>query len=144
MKHKYLEEQGITAYADNDWGANKNIFCNLRRKIKFFFRKQKTGVDPRTCYDLDTELMFWLYEHICQFIDDADKVIDLEWYKIIFEDKEYTLKALLVLLKENILKYIKADEEEDPFNFKEIDKRENEYADKVFDILKVVRPYLWW
>lgn len=143
MRHKYLEEQGVTAYADNDWGADKSIFHNLGRKIKFFFRKRKTGVDPRTCYDLDAELMFWLYEHICQFLDDADSVVDLEWHKVTFEGKEYTLKALLFLLKESILKYIKFDDE-DYFNFRESNERENEYADKVFDILKVVRPYLWW
>lgn len=145
MRHKYLEEQGFTSYADNDWGNDtKHPIKNIFRKIKFYFRKRKTGVDPRSCYDLDTETMLWIYEHICQFIDDADTTVDLDFKKFDFEGKTYTLKEMLNLLKSEIVSYMRVKENYDISTFKEEYESEKEHADRVFDIMKLVIPFLWW
>ena len=150
MKHKYLEEAGWTSYADNDW-KGKNIW----RKIKYFFKKRKTGVDPRTCFDLDTEMMLWIYEHICQFLNDADTVVDLDYHKFEYEGKTYTLKELLLKVKEYISNYMNAEDnlitgenvnksgETDPLGIRVFEYEKENYS-KVFDILKLVFPALWW
>lgn len=143
MKHKYLEENGISSYADNDWGGTKNPFYNLFRKIKYYFKKKKTGVDPRSCFQLDDELMFWLYEHICQYLNDAKKLVDLEYNTFYYNEKNYSLEEMLILLKETILKYYNVRNQE-CLNWASECSLEIKYANEVFDILKIVFPYLWW
>lgn len=145
MRHKYLEEQGFTSYADNDWGNDrKRPIKNLGRRIKYYFKKRKTGVDPRSCYDLDTELMLWIYEHICQFLDDADNTVDLGYHKFEFEGKTYTEKEILTLLKNEIIAYMRVRENYDLASALVEAEREKEHSDRVFDILKIVLPFLWW
>lgn len=147
MKHKYLEEAGWSSYAENNWKHG----CSLWRRIKFFFKKRKTGVDPRSCWSLDTEMMLWLYEHICQYIDDADSVVDLDYHKFEYEGEEYTQKELLLKLKEHIINYINSediignnlDSEKDPLGVRVFEFEKENYT-AVFDILKIIFPSLWW
>lgn len=138
MKHRYLEEAGWGSYAENNWKHN----CPLWKRIRYYFQKRKTGVDPRSCYDLNTEHMLWLYEHICQYIDDAAPIVDLEYHKFEYKGETLTQLQLLYKLREHIANYINAENEEEDLEKEVQIMKEN--GDEVFDILKIMYPALWW
>lgn len=139
MRHKYLEEAGWGSYAENNWKSR----CSLFKRIKFYFKKRKTGVDPRSCYDLNIEHMLWLYEHICQYLDDASTIVDLEYHKFEYKGETLTQLQLLYKLRECIANYINAENSED-LDLEKESQIMKENCEEVFDILKLIYPALWW
>lgn len=161
MKHKYLENIGVHSYPDNNYGS-RNKIKNVYLKFK---NTHKTGVDTRDCWDLDIHFYRWLYEHICQFLDDASKVIVIDTYEIDYNDDTYSIRSLCELLKSYLVDMINYDEFKDvPMEYKDfrwneinqddIDnisdiyiKNENariELKKNIFKVFYTLIDYLWW
>lgn len=138
INHKYLEEAGLTEYADNTWGS-KRTFEDIRREHYFNKIKRQRGVDPRACWALDTSILQFIYEHLCAYIDDASGVVDITYHKFDYEGKEYNQLEMMNILKEYILKYLKIEKWED-----DREEEKDNYLKKIFDILYMIFPALWW
>ena len=110
MRHKWLEEAGINSYPDNHWGGIIS-FRDLKNLLRSKRKKRKTGVDPRDCWDLDSTFYLWLYEHLCQLLNDTNA--DLTWRKYTHNEKEYTEEEYIEYLKKLCLDMINFDEFED-------------------------------
>ena len=95
MQHnKYLEDLGIPL---KDVGANFSDVNDKREKE--WARKQEIyGFDERETWALDRYFIEWLYSHLKMYLERADDVIDLEFYKFKFENKEYTQKEAILFI----------------------------------------------
>lgn len=152
MKHKYLEEIGLKYYPDNHFGITsiKEFFRHIGYKVK----KRKTGVDPRDCWALDSTFYGWLYEHLCQFKKDAGEIVDLEYEKFQFEEKEYTLIALInylidllkeiIFFEDNYLDKTLNDLSSPDNHFDEYLAKYNALRKKICDIWCLILPCMWW
>lgn len=89
----------------------------------------------RDCWDLDKAFFKWLYERVQVYLEDADKVIDLEIHTFDYQGIEYTQKALLELL----LDKLKLANE---FNI--WDAGYLELGNSIIDIWKIIWPFMWW
>lgn len=93
------------------------------------------------CWNLDYSLVVWLNEHLRVYLEDADKVIDLAYYKFDYEGETYTLKEIIIKLIA-ITDYLKdkhfADSSSEDLEITERKK------DEMYDILKMIHYYLWW
>lgn len=136
MQHnKYLEDLGIPL---KDVGANFSDI-NDKRKKEWVRERKIYGFDERETWALDRYFIEWLYSHLKMYLERADDVIDLEFYKFKFEDREYTQK-------EAILFIIDAYE-----NFLLIKSEYNEeYTDVLKDVQRAIKlfadifPAMWW
>lgn len=108
MKHKWLENIDVSSYPDNHFRV-KSI-KEFIQHIKYIIKKRKTGVDSRDCWSLDTWYYEWLYEHIKQYIHDAKDIVDLEYNKFEYDNREYTQLELMNLLCQELIRIIKWDE----------------------------------
>lgn len=138
MKHKYLEEAGIKEYADNTWGCPFD--SPDEREPEFLGKREERGVDPRATWALDTHIMQYLYECICAYEEDASSIVDLTFHKFTYKRKKYNQLEMIHLLKNYLLKYLKA-EEEDPMKEDEL---KQECSKEIFNILLKILPAMWW
>lgn len=134
MKHKYLES------INESYTRPYNKFLHPRRAIKDYRVYRKTGVYPYECYDLNDTMFKWLYEHVCQYYEDADRVVDLDYMDFLHLDKRYTMREMLLLLKED-LEYVITHSY--PLTVDE-HKAMKLRRDDAFDILKEIADALWW
>lgn len=136
MQHnKYLEDLGIPL---KDVGTNFSD-VNDKRKKEWAREQEIYGFDERETWSLDRHFIEWLYSHLKMYLERANDVIDLEFYKFKFENKEYTQK-------EAILFIIDACE-----NFLLIKSEYNEeYTDVLKDVQRAIKlfadifPAMWW
>lgn len=87
------------------------------------------------CWNLDYSFIIWLNERLPVYIRDASTIVNLEYHKFIFEDKEYTQKELT----EYLLKLCNG------FISNELDTWDDSklYQD-IFKIWSIIGPYTWW
>lgn len=138
MQHnKYLDDLGIPI---KEYGLNwveenddRNEFMNKE--------KEKYSFDPRECWNLDDYFQEWLYSRLMKYLEDASKVINLDFYKFNFNNKEYTQKEAIQYIIEcvkNIL-LLRINDVED----KEYKKVYEEYQNAV-KLFADILPYMWW
>ena len=109
-KHLYLEEIGCSSYPDNLWGGIDPCrpFACLRGMLRYRRRARKTGVNPATCWELDTAFYQWLYENLTQLLHDTN--CDLTACKFVHNDKTYTEGEYIDYLRDLCVKMINYDE----------------------------------
>ena len=106
-KHPYLVEIGVHSYPDNHWGGinEYGIFSSLKSLLGEERVKRRTKVDPRDCWELESVFYMWLYEHLCQLLNDT--IVNLEFRTFEHNGKTYTegeyIKYLRDLCKQMIL-----------------------------------------
>ena len=112
------------------------------------FKKKKKNNDLVVeCWNLDYYLIIWLNKHLKQYLEDASKVVDLDFEKFRYKGKEITFREALKMLIEDTnyllscsaYDYMK-DIELNIGSIKEI----NAKKDEVYDLLKLVHWQLWW
>lgn len=99
-KHPYLEEIGCTSYPENHFGGIDGYkpFASLSNCLKQRRTKRRTKVDPRDVWDLDSYFFQWLYEHLCQLLEDTNA--DLTWKTYEHNGKTYTEGEYIEYLKD--------------------------------------------
>lgn len=86
-----------------------------------------------------------MYEHVCQYYDDADKIIDLDHHTFTYLEAKYTQRELLLRLKSN-LEYVLKHDANSTEAFLNPGVRETTISrrNEIFDLFKILAPSLWW
>lgn len=99
---------------------------------KTHIKKKKIS---KECWGLDYNFIKWLNQHLKVYLKDASKIVDLNYYKFAYKDKEYTqeeiIKRMIYLSDEAMT----------------LDKWDNEYfvcVDELLDLWKIVFHTMWW
>lgn len=90
------------------------------------------------CWSLDYSLVVWLNEHLKIYLKEADKIIDLDYYKFDYDNDTYTLKDVIERLID-ITDYLK-DHYYDWDNLKVLQSN----IEQMYDLMKMIHFYLWW
>lgn len=92
----------------------------------------------KECWNLDYALIRWINEHLKVYKEDANKIVNLEFYSFMYKGKEYTQLEILDRLIEITDYLLDAD-----CFFGEGEKI-NKSKDEMYDLLKLVHWTLWW
>ena len=101
------------------------------------FKSKKKKVSEE-CWNLDYELCKWLNEHLKVYLEEASKVVDLEFYHFKYRGKEYTQMEIIKRLID-ITDFMLEDIDYFSEGI-ELTKAKNE----MYDLLKMVHWHLWW
>lgn len=107
---------------------DNKYFKNLK-EIPFPYAK----LDQRDCFNLDTSLFAWLYEHLQAYYDEASVSIDLMEYKYNINGEELNEKECIFRMIEDCKIILDTSEYE---NFAE--------RNDLFDVLKECIWSLWY
>lgn len=133
-KSKYLEELGLNSKIC-DWPSSDDS-----RYQEYIEYEDKYGVFPPANWNFDEFFARWLYCYLKDYLKDADKVVDLNYYKFNFENYSYTQKEaiekILNILKTFIIK-------KDNIDFK-TEKKMYENYQKAIHLFAEILPALWW
>lgn len=111
------------------------------------FKKKKNNDLKVECWNLDYHLVVWLNKHLKQYLEDASRIVDLDFEKFHYKGKEITFREALIMLINDTdwlltcsaYDYMR-DVEQNNGNVKEI----NSKKDEMYDLLKLVHWQLWW
>ena len=131
MGRKYLDDIGI----DYSWvwkpeGSERDEVFEKEREIY--------GFDSRETWSLDHVFYMWLYERLKMYIEYAGEIVDLNYHKFDFKEKEYTQLELINMMIERLESYFK---KEDLFVSSE---EEYESVKEIGEIWALVLPAMWW
>lgn len=140
-KHKYLKEIGVTPIEENFILHKFSIKDNLRY-LKYFKKYKKTGVFPQQTWDMPIALLQWFYEVTSEYVEEASKIVNLNFHKLEYNGKEYTQLELIHLFL-NKVKYILVNGDE-LFLTQEASNNEDTLIQEVYDIWSVLSPHMWW
>ena len=140
-KHKYLKEIGVTPIEENFILHKFSIKDNLR-DWKYFKKYKKTGVFPQQTWDMPIALLQWFYEVTSEYVEEASKIVNLNFHKLEDNGKEYTQLELIHLFL-NKVKYILVNGDE-LFLTQETSNNEDTLIQEVYDIWSVLSPHMWW
>ena len=93
-------------------------------------KKKKIRKD---CWDLDVSFIYWLKERLPVFLRDASSVVDLNYRKFIYKDKEYTQEEII----KRMIELINLMGDDYVFS-------DPAYIDELLDLWKLVFPRMWW
>ena len=126
----------------------KSLFESVRtwfhlriRDIKFWFQKRTRGWSDDECWNLDWAFIKWLNSRLKIYKKGASKIVNLEYHKFIYEDKEYTQLELIDKLIDITNWFI--DNEIFNFVWEEPEKAEKK-KNEMMDIFKLIYWSLWW
>lgn len=94
-------------------------------------------LDKRDCFNVDTSLIAWLYEHLQAYYDDANDYIDLEEHKYSINGEELNEKECIFRMIKDCEFILNTWEYE---KFEERDAAKND----LFDVLKECIWSLWY
>ena len=92
----------------------------------------------KECWNLDMALIEWLNEHLKIYKKEANEIVDLEFYKFTYKNKEYTQLQILDRLIEITDYLLNIDLFE--CNTEKVNKKK----DEMYDLMKLVHWNLWW
>lgn len=89
----------------------------------------------RECWNLDYTFIVWLNQRLPIYLRQAGRIINLDFHKFTYNNKEYTQRELTEYLAElcNDVVHDKFDAWDDPDKYKSI-----------FEIWGIIAPYTWW
>ena len=140
-KHKYLKEIGVTPIEENFILHKFSIKDTLRYR-KYLKKYKKIGVFPQQTWDMPIALLQWFYEVTSEYVEEASKIVDLNFHKLEYNGKEYTQLELIHLFL-NKVKYILVNGDE-LFLTQEASNNEDTLIQEVYDIWSVLSPHMWW
>lgn len=131
MGRKYLDDIG----EDYSWvwkpeGSERDELFEKEREIY--------GFDSRETWNLDCVFYMWLYERLKMFVEIGGQVVDLNFHKFVYKEKEYTQLELINMMIERLEYYFKR---EDLFVSSE---EEYEPIKEIGEIWALVLPAMWW
>ena len=128
MNRKYLDDIGVTDRPDT-WAFNDG------REEKWALQRKEYGFDSRETWNLNYSWHLWLYERLKMFVDIT--IIDLDFHKFKFKEKEYTQREMRDLMLER-LKFSFSEEYDD------WDEEQVKYVCEIEEIWAMVCPAMWW
>ena len=131
MGRKYLDDIG----EDYSWvwkpeGSERDETFEREREIY--------GFDSRETWSLDYVFYMWLYERLKMYIEYAGEIVNLNFHKFVYKEKEYTQLELINMMIERLESYFK---KEDLFVSSE---EEYEPIKEIGEIWALVLPAMWW
>lgn len=131
MGRKYLDDIG----EDYSWvwkpeGSERDELFEKEREIY--------GFDSRETWSLDYVFYMWLYERLKMYIEYAGEIVNLNFHKFVYKEKEYTQFELINMMIERLEYYFK---KEDLFVSSE---EEYEPIKEIGEIWALVLPAMWW
>ena len=131
MGRKYLDDIGD----DYSWvwepeGSERDELFEKEREIY--------GFDSRETWSLDYVFYMWLYERLKMYIEYAGEIVNLNFHKFVYKEKEYTQFELINMMIERLESYFK---KEDLFVSSE---EEYEPIKEIGEIWALVLPAMWW
>jgi len=131
MGRKYLDDIG----EDYSWvwkpeGSERDELFEKEREIY--------GFDSRETWSLDYVFYMWLYERLKMFVEYAGEIVNLNFHKFIYKEKEYTQLELINMIIERLEFYF---EKGDSFDLSE---EEYEFIKEIGEIWALVLPAMWW
>ena len=131
MGRKYLDDIEI----DYSWvwepeGSERDELFEKEREIY--------GFDSRETWSLDYVFYMWLYERLKMYIEYAGEIVNLNFHKFVYKEKEYTQLELINMMIERLESYFK---KEDLFVSSE---EEYEPIKEIGEIWALVLPAMWW
>lgn len=131
MGRKYLDDIG----EDYSWvwkpeGSERDELFEKEREIY--------GFDSRETWNLDCVFYMWLYERLKMYIEYAGEIVNLNFHKFVYKEKEYTQLELINMMIERLESYFK---KEDLFVSSE---EEYEPIKEIGEIWALVLPAMWW
>lgn len=135
MGHKYLSD--LKDLKGLPWGVSSEIGDkNDKRKDKWKQQKRKYGFDERETWSLNYTFYCWLYEHLKMYLDMADPVVDLNYYKFTYKGETKTQKEWIVRMIEYCELYLTEPDT--------TDKEKCKKAKDVVNIWNMLLPCMWW
>lgn len=131
MGRKYLDDIG----EDYSWvwepeGSERDELFEKEHEIY--------GFDSRETWSLDYVFYMWLYERLKMYIEYAGEIVNLNFHKFVYKEKEYTQLELINMMIERLESYFK---KEDLFVSSE---EEYEPIKEIGEIWALVLPAMWW
>lgn len=131
MGRKYLDDIG----EDYSWvwkpeGSERDE--TFERECEIY------GFDSRETWSLDYVFYMWLYERLKMFVEYAGEIVNLNFHKFIYKEKEYTQLELINMMIERLEFYFKKG---DSFDLSE---EEYEFIKEIGEIWALVLPAMWW
>lgn len=131
MGRKYLDELGV----DYEYLTRQE---KSERGFRWENQKKEYGFDERETWGLDFTFYCWLYERLSKYLEVADPVVDLNYHKFTFKDKEYTQKQMIEMMLNRLVFYFQHDMD---YDLKESDYN---YVMEIPQIWAIVLPHMWW
>lgn len=99
--------------------------------------KKKPDKLTQECWNIDYSFILWLHEHLTKYLEDASKVVDLEYHKIDYKGNTYTQLEIINKILEITTKL---KDEDAYYGIEDVGKQVNE----MLDLFKTAYFYLWW
>lgn len=102
-----------------------------------FFKSRKKKL-AEECWNVDYNFIVWLNQHLKVYLQDAPKVVNLEYHKFEYQGQEYTQKQLIermIELSDNLI--------EDGHYF-DWEEQYSSMTNELLDIFKLCFQTLWW
>ncbi len=123
MARKILEKQDIKILKDKGYKAR-------------LFKKQY-GFSIQDTYDLDSTMVFLLYERVYAFKLVAKDIVDLGWHKVTIDKDCFTLEEWIDIIITNCEEIFELSKEND-------DKILIAKVKDLWVIWGELSPYMWW
>ena len=110
------------------------------REVKYWFQRRIRGWSDDETWTIDFYFVKWLREHVKKYLEQAGKVVDLEFHKFEYKGQERTLYYLITRMIHLCSKLLKQ------YDNWEFDKQTmiEETKNELLDIFKLTFFYLWW
>lgn len=108
--------------------------------MKIITKKKEKKILKKECWNLDYQLVKWLNEHLKVYLEDASKMVDLEFHMVKIKNKNYKMGDAIKRLIE-ITEFMA--NENSYYEWNDVEKLED-YKNEMYDILKAIHFYLWW
>ncbi len=145
VKHKYLDDIGV----DYSWVWDKE---NSDRDERFEEQQKIYSFDDRETWALDNVFYMWLYERLKMFVEIGGQIVDLNFHKFNYKEKEYTQLELINMMLERLEYYFnddaldsKVDEyKKQGMSVFEADQKAYEPVVEIGEIWAILLPAMWW
>lgn len=97
-------------------------------------KKKKISKD---CWCLDFAFIQWLRERLPVYLREAGQIVNLEYHKFTYKDKEYTQKELIEIMIRDINTIV------NDFFWDSKAEGYDTYKE-IFEIWAIVAPAMWW
>ena len=101
-------------------------------------KKNKKKKISKECWNLNYSFILWLKERLPVYVEEAGKMVNLEYHKFNFRSEEYTQLQLINKMID-LVNYLTEDEKY--FN---LTQESAEKTEELLEIFKLVFSTLWW
>ena len=118
----------------------KNLLCYYDKsdgedRFKRWSEQEKEyGFCDQETWDLDSSFACLIYERIAMLMDIGAQVVDFDYHKVTWNDKEYNITEMMQMIMDECFEAMTTEGSDDC----------GDCMDKVYDMLKVCHRYLWW